>query len=380
MPRFFPLLQSLVLIAFLAAPLVLPRLGVPAGRLAVENRPLAAPPPLEALWRDPAGYGPALAASVRDAAPFRDHLIRANSRLRLALFSESPVPGVLVGQEGWLFYTLESALDDFLHTIPLSEKDMADMVRIQVARRDWLAARGVDYLVVFAPNKDTVYPERMPAGLKPLRPLSRLDQIVPRLRRAGVAVLDLREPLAAAKGVRRAYLKTDTHWNGWGAFAGAAAVVEAVSGRRPGLPALDASEYAVAEEVRPGGDLAEMLLLPDIWREVDPVLTKRTPVLAKPATPGPYPDPADHPERGRQAFATDRPDWPRLVLFHDSFARPMAPFLAERCSRSVFLWSHAFVPAVVEAEKPDVVVLEMVERYVYALSLENPDAVRNGGQ
>lgn len=377
MPRFFPYLQSLLLVAFLAAPMVLPLCGVPAGRLAVENRPLAAPPALDVLWRDPVGYGPALAAACRDAAPFRDHLIRANSRLRLALFGESPVPGVLVGREGWLFYTLESALDDFLNTIPLSEKDMATMVRIQVERRDWLAARGAAYLVVFAPDKTSVYPEFMPAGLAPLRPVSRLDQLVPRLRQAGITVLDLREPLAAAKAVRRSYMKTDTHWNGWGAFAGAAAIVEAVSRLRPGLPELADADYEVIEQDRPGGDLAEMLLLPDVWREVDLVPQKRTPALARPAADGPYPDPADHPDRERQALETKQADWPRIVFFHDSFARPMARFLAERCSRSVFLWSHAFSPSIIEAEKPDVVVLETVARYVYALSLENPEAVRS---
>lgn len=380
MARFFKWLQSGLLIAFLAGPAILPLLGAPAGRLAVENRPLAALPPLSLAWRDPAGYGPALAGAVRDAVPFRDHLIRANSRLRLALFRESPVPGVLVGRDGWLFYTLEWALDDFLNVIPLSEKDLAAMVRIQVERRDWLADRGIGYLVVFAPNKSSVYPEEMPAGIAPLRPASRLDQLVPRLRGAGVAVVDLRDVLVAAKAAGRTYQKTDTHWNGWGAFVGAAAVVEAVADLRPGLPVLAASEYEVWEEDRPGGDLAEMLLLPDLWREVDLAPHKKTPILARPAPAGPYPDPADHPERRRQAFATDRADWPRLLFFHDSFARSMVPFLAERSSRSVFLWSHAFSPEIIEAEKPDVVVLETVERYVYALTLENPEPVRGSGR
>jgi hypothetical protein len=377
MPRFFPLLQSCLFILFLACPAVLPLLGVPAGRLAVENRPLAPAPAFSQLLGDPVGYGPALAAYVRDGVPFRDHLIRANSRLRLALFQESPVPGVLVGRDGWLYYTLESALDDYLRAIPLTEEAIEAMVRIQVERRDWLARRGAAYLVVFAPNKESVYPEFMPRGLRPLGPVSRLDQLVPRLRRAGIAVADLREPLAAAKAERLAYQKTDTHWNGWGALGGAAAIVEAVRQWRPQVPELSTGDYAVVEEDRLGGDLAAMLLLPDIWRERDMVPQKRSPTLARPAPDGAYPDPANHPDRARAAMATDRPDWPRIVLFHDSFARSLIPFLAERFSRSVFLWSHAFAPAIIEAERPDVVVLEAVERYVYALFLENPEGVRN---
>lgn len=375
MTRFWKALQVVVFAGFLAAPAMLPLLGVPAGRLAVENRPLAPLPAVSTALDDPTGFGRALAAHVRDAAPFRDLLIRTNSRLRLALFGESPVPGVLVGRDGWLYYSQESALDDYLRTIPLSEEHLATMIRVQAERRDWLAARGMTYLVVFAPNKAGVYPETLPEGIRPLGAVSRLDQLLPRLRAAGIAVLDLRRPLAEAKAIRRAYQKTDTHWNGFGALWGASAVIEAVRQEWPGVPALDPGDYTVEEKDRPGGDLAEMLLLPDIWREPDIAARKRSPALARPAPDGPYPDPADHPDRARTAMETDRPGWPRAVFFHDSFARAMIPYLAERFSRSVFLWSHAFSPDVVEAERPDVVVLEVVERYVFALTLENPRRV-----
>ena len=360
-------LQLLVVIVFLAAPCGLALLGVPGGRLAVENRPLAPVPPLAEAVHAPARFGPDLAAHFRDAAPFRDHLIRANNRLRLALFGESPVPGVIVGRDGWLYYNLEHALDDYLNVVPLSENDMAEMVRVQTARRDWLAARGIAYLVVFAPNKERVYPEHLPPGIRPLRPESRLSQIVPRLREAGIDVLDLREAVTAGKAAGRAYMLTDTHWNGYGGLLGASALVAALSGRFPALEPLDPAGYELAEEDRPGGDLSEMLLLPDIWREPDVSARPRGAALARPAGPGDYPGPADHPERERAAYETDRKDWPRAVFFHDSFARAMQAHAAERFSRSVFLWTHALVPAVIERERPDVVVLEVVERYVFAL-------------
>lgn len=380
MSRRFALLQSLLFVACLAAPAGLALLGVPHGRLAVEKRPLAEAPALSLAWSDPTAYGPALAAYGRDAAPFRDHLIRAGFRGRLALFGQSPVPSVLWGREGWLYFTQESALDDYLNAIPLTEEAVGIMVRVQAERRDWLAARGIAYVVVLAPNKATIYPEGLPRGLHPLGPVSRVDQVIGPLRRAGVTVLDLREPLRRAKAQRRAYLKTDTHWNRWGAFQGAAAIVAAVGERFPGLPPLDAAAYDVVAVRQPGGDLAEMLLMPDRLPEVDLVPRPKTAALAKAAPPGPYPDPAAQPERDRLAFETDRSDWPRAVFFHDSFSRPMAPYLAERFGRSVFLWSHAFSPAIIRAERPNVVVLEVVERYIYALTVENPPEVRQARQ
>jgi hypothetical protein len=365
------ILQILVVVVFLAAPYGLPLLGVSGGRLAVENRPVAPVPPLAEAVDASGRYGPALAAHVRDAAPFRDHLIRANNRLRLALFGESPVPGVIVGREGWLYYNLEHALDDYLNVVPLSERDMQEMVRVQVERRDWLAERGIAYQIMFAPNKERVYPEHLPPGLRPLRPESRLSQIVPRLRAAGLDVLDLREAVTAGKPAGRTYMKTDTHWNGYGGLLGASALVTALSGRFPALEPLDPAGYELVVTDRPGGDLSEMLLLPDIRREPDVSARPRGTTLARPAAPGDYPDPADHPERERAAYETDRQDWPRAVFFHDSFARAMQAHAAERFSRSVFLWTHALVPAVIEKERPDVVVLEVVERYVFALLVKN---------
>ena len=53
----------------------------------------------------------------------------------------------------------------------------------------------------------------------------------------------------------------------------------------------------------------------------------------------------------------------------------MVPYLAEGFSRSVFLWSHAFSPEIIRAERPNVVVLEVVERYIFALTLKNPPEV-----
>lgn len=377
--RFFPWLQSLLFVVFLAAPVGLTLCGVPSGRLAVEKRPLAAPPPLAQAWREPTAYGPALAAACRDGAPFRDHLIRAGFRLQLAAFDQSPIPSVLLGREGWLYFTQESALDDALNAIPLDKPAIDTMVRVQKERADWLARQGKTYLVVFAPNKATIYPEYLPDGFAPLGPVSRLDQVVGPLREAGVHVLDLRGPLARAKAERRAYLKTDTHWNRFGAFAGASALVAALAPGRSGLPPLAAADYVVEPVRQPGGDLAEMLLMPDRLTEEDLVPRPLGRVLARPAPAGNYPDPASQPERDRLAFATDRADWPRAVFFHDSFCRPMAPYLAERFSRSVFLWSHAFSPAIIAAERADVVVLEVVERYIYALTLENPAEVRGTG-
>ncbi len=375
--RIAALIQSLLFVAVLAAPMAAAYVGFePRAVVADENRTLAEVPGLSLFFTDPAQGVSRLRAAFADRFPLRETLIRAGNRLGLAVFGESPIPGVVVGRQGWLYYSLEHALDDALNVMNLPPALQDDMVRVLAERRDRLAARGIAFYVLIPPDKHTVYPEFLPASVRRLRPLSRLDILAQRLARAGIAVVDVRGELARAKAVRRAYWKTDTHWNDWGAFVAARTLVDALRVRFPRIPPLREDDYEVAETVVPGGDLAGMLLMPDLLPETDIRMAPRDP-----QAPGqravfgasrPYPDPANHPERAMVVAETGERSLPRALFFRDSFSSAMIPFLAGRFQSAVFVWTHAYHPEIVAAERPDVVILEVVERYQYAFGLENP--------
>ena len=55
-------------------------------------------------------------------------------------------------------------------------------------------------------------------------------------------------------------------------------------------------------------------------------------------------------------------DWPRAVMFRDSFATWLIPFLVDHFRRITFSWQYTFDRELVEKEHPDVVIQEMVER------------------
>jgi hypothetical protein len=56
---------------------------------------------------------------------------------------------------------------------------------------------------------------------------------------------------------------------------------------------------------------------------------------------------------------------PRAVIFRDSFGSAMIPYLSEHFSRAVYLWQTNFDPALVEAERPTIVIQEWVGRHLY---------------
>jgi len=58
---------------------------------------------------------------------------------------------------------------------------------------------------------------------------------------------------------------------------------------------------------------------------------------------------------------------PKLVMFRDSFADGLIPYLSENFSRSVYVWKPKVDLQVIEQEKPDIVIFEVAERYLGSL-------------
>ena len=68
------------------------------------------------------------------------------------------------------------------------------------------------------------------------------------------------------------------------------------------------------------------------------------------------------------------PSLPRAVIFRDSFASRLVPFLSEHFSRAVYLWQNDFDASVVAEEHPDVVIEEIVGRHLYEF-IASPELV-----
>jgi hypothetical protein len=364
-------LTTVLCIALLLAPLVLPQglsfLGVSEGPEAQENRLKTPLPPLSKATTDFKGFAKQLGKAYGETFPFRDWMIRSGNLIKLAVFDQSPSKNVILGQDGWLFVNMEMDLEDWLGVDLYSPEELTKAVEALTKRRDWLAKRGATMLLVVAPNKGAVYGEFMPPSFHKMNPVTRLDQLGEALKQAGIPFLDLRKALIEAKATRRAYWKTDTHWNGWGALMGSAAIVDALREQFPAMPPLRAQDYRVEESTTPGGDLSAMLLLENSLTEQSIDMIPLSPNRAKPAEPKGYKNPATLSGRDMIIRETGDTSLPKAVIFRDSFSSAAWPYLAERFQRSVFLWEHRFQPHIVEAEKPDVVIYEAVERYQHAL-------------
>jgi hypothetical protein len=299
-----------------------------------------------------------------DSFAFRFWLIRANSLAKLAIGS-SPSPKAIVGRDGWLFYAAERSTDYYRNTSPFTARELARWRDDLAERKAWLAQRGIRYLVVVAPNKESIYPEYMPAALAPVQTGSRLDQLVAELaREPAIDVLDLRPALREARTSQRLYHVTDTHWNDAGAVVANRAILSRL---RAWFPEIDPDGVAGRLDVQRGrgGDLARLIALDDRFLEDRIVFVSNAPPLPPPST-------------GRASTSADlvvrrcgECQGPVVVMNHDSFGEALAPLLQPHFPRLFLVAGTALDRPLIERERPRVVIQQFVERILMCADLRS---------
>jgi hypothetical protein len=278
----------------------------------------------------------------------RGLLIRWDTVVRLKVLHVSPVPKLVFGRSGWIFYDSEKVPDgvtmlDFRGLAPFTSGDLA-VVRGGLERQTrWCRERGIACVFIVVPNKETIYPEYLPTSVRRSAPRTRLDQVVEAIGAdSTITLIDLRGPLLQAK--RRCgyplYSRGGTHWNQFGAFYGYQAVLARLSRFFPRL--------------RPHG-LEDFDVVVDRESSEDHWLGLRENVAArftlKPANP--------RPRAGDEIG--------KAVVIYDSSWDVLEPFLSLHIRRVV--QEHVDLAsdrsrALLERERPDLVIYEMTERYL----------------
>jgi hypothetical protein len=360
--RLEPLATALV---FLLA-LVIPGAGLALGvdRVNVsesEMRELAQFPKWS--WQGPAlrAWPGKFQRYFEDHFALRNRLMAWRSRFLWSALGVSSSPTVIAGRHGWLFYADDGGIEDYLQTeVPTTAR--LEAWRLLIERtHDWLASRGIRYLFVVAPDKQMIYPELMPRTLHRMRSEFQVDHLVAYMRRhSDVDILDLRQAVSEARGDELLYHRYDTHWNDRGGLVGYRAILKRLQGWFPALHPLARSDFDQSPLV-PSGDRTTMLGLMDPGKASMPGLVLRRGWayrVVEPATPDPYG------EEGRRVTEIDDPKLPRAVMFRDSFAGQLIPYLSEHFGRAVYLWQNELDPNIVLRERPDVVIQEFVARHL----------------
>jgi len=303
---------------------------------------------------------------------FRSALLRIGGYIGVKYANVSLSPDVIIGKEGWLFLRSGQTLENYRGGPVFNNVDLELWKRSLERRQQWLAQRGIKFLFVVAPDKQTVYREFMPDKYSRLHDPSPAQQLVDYLNaHSSVNVLPLLGPLVKAKasGGERLYFRHDTHWNTMGAYVGYHEIIERLHEWFPDLKPKERSEFQVVMDYRKG-DLARMIGMPDYSAGNEPTLI---PLVAIKTSSTPLKvEGTDLPARWN--FITQAPDIAnktKVVMIHDSYTWLLSPFLSADLSQITYLFRfqddekfEKILAKVVQMEKPDVFIEERVERYL----------------
>jgi hypothetical protein len=286
---------------------------------------------------------------------------------------------IVHGDGAWFYHFADGAMRDHRGLAPFTPAELRHWQRVLEQRRNWLAARGIAYLFVAVPDKQSIYPEHLPARIRRAREQTRLDQLVAQLRtHSSVAVLDLRPALLRAKAEELVFEQTGTHWNDYGAYQAYTAILEQLAPRFPPLRPRPLSDFEIRKKTSPALPFLWLTGVVDHYQEPVVELLPRTPRSAvtveqsrPPAGTGGYG------YGSRLVRETAQPELPSAVVFHDSFVpNGLEPLLSEHFRRVVYLWQNEFDVWTIARESPDLVIEEKAERFFSTFRPSNPAGLR----
>lgn len=334
-----------------------------------ENRVLAKFPSLTSVH----GLRSGLENWINDNEGFRVQLQKLHADVDFNVFHTSPNSLVKFGKNGWYFYTgdnnLEIALDDY----PLTQETLIKIKETQVAIQQALKKRGITYVIILTPSKVSVYPENLIGDFHVRQTV--IDEVSNYLtKNTTIPVINLKNDLLKAKQSEIVYRKTDTHWNQMGAYYGYCAIINRLNsmGIIDSKPA-KISTFSTTEKGEFSGMMGDVNLLP-----AEPIKGVK---ILNPASRLTHDknllDLVGQAQAGHnlnidgcQFFHNSKDDNGKMLVYGDSFFGQwaMQTLLAENFTDLNFIWSDFIKNSVVTATKPNIVMMERTERYIYTLA------------
>ncbi|MBI3165841.1 MAG: hypothetical protein HYZ24_14250 [Chloroflexi bacterium] len=292
-----------------------------------------------------------------DNLVIRNFLIEKTNFLRLKL-GDRVFPRALVSRDGWMEFTGDGNLNDYQNSLPFDNgKNLAKRLK---AFDEYLRSQGITLLIVVAPNKATIYPDKLPKEITKVSEESRLEQFETFLQENNLpAALNLAPALKQARKERDVYYRTNTHWNGYGAYVAYVEIINALSASHPELKPYALEDLNLKTTNPTVQDIPE-LLRANYIKEENFFYTPKEDLVHTITL-------LDYFGYNRVSSVEDD-SLPTLLMIHDSFGyKFLNDYLAMNFRESHFIHGNTDTPAylyrdIISQFDPDIIVIQIVER------------------
>ncbi|MCB9426763.1 MAG: hypothetical protein H6584_07010 [Flavobacteriales bacterium] len=299
--------------------------------------------------------------------PLKAEFFQVYAFLKNNIFHINSIPGkVIETKNGWLFCGdgFSYNLTESKGFVRFSNNELAVIKTNLLKKQAWLKQQGIPFFLAVAPNKETVYGHMIPILQKDS--ITKRKQIQHLCIENNINYIDLSAKFPKINN-HNLYYKTDTHWTEVGGFYGHLAIMESLKNQFPQTSFVPRNfkTFTMSYSDRVVGDLNSMLKRSQIEKFVllDFPSSKPNPsseVARRLQVPDGYPY---NPLTYERRFVTAGKDH-KLLFFGDSFFPFMTKFITEHFGETVVIWNQFFDKDLIINEKPDIVIMEIVERNV----------------
>lgn len=346
----------------------------------LENRKLTQPPKFD--LNDIYSYPKDLDQYLNDHFPLRNYIISTTNRARTR-FLKASSETVIAGESHWLFYSGDQIIEDLSGKLKLSELELDQWTENTTDKQNWLQQNDIGYLFLSIPNKSSVYTEKLPWWVRLNRNKTRLEQLKEHL--ATNTQLNFHDSSREIERLKKSnipsYWSDDTHWSGHLFRDVALSILEQSKSVITDLDLELFSKQVSITNVQTPGDLSKLSGFSNDW----PADKRLTLTVKKPTdlkkTSSPIQSlprflklPKQHwgyPQVYERSSGSGT-----VIVFHDSFLQAAISTpnnescfpLALPFKRCISIWMPAdfdLIKEVVKCEKPDMVIEQRVERYLF---------------
>lgn len=277
---------------------------------------------------------------IEDHFPLKNEYIKQSNLIKGVWFkSFNSKNKVIIGQNDWLFYNScvydDEGLDEFAGFDRWNPEQLKKVVENIKTIKKWCHKHNIQFEVLICPNKQTIYPEYLPTNY-----LRKHDSRLTQLKKELPEIINLENIFKVSRKENPSqllYYKTDTHWNSYGALLAARELRKSLV---PHFSYIDDLSISLKDSVSLNGfDLANMIALKNKFIDSIPLVTFNN--------------------KSSQKI-------PSLVMVHDSFSGSLESSLNQLFT--TITYRHLYTdgipsPSYLLENKPDVFIIELVERY-----------------
>ncbi|MNM92105.1 hypothetical protein D3C81_1044270 [compost metagenome] len=314
---------------------------------------------------------------LNDNIGYRKQFVKLSSNIQYNLLHKSPSEKVQIGKDGWFFYTLDNNIEIAKGTYGINKELLENIKTTQEELQKYFDEKGIEYVLVLPTSKVSIYPEKISGGQYSVIETP-VDIVSDYLREnTTIHVVDLKDQLLAEKKNRQVFFKTDTHWTEEGAYVAYRTIINDFN--KSGLIDSKPVEVTLREDYR-RGEFSAMMgdseLLPKEKYNATEIISQ----AAERVSEGEQFDRLNQMKDNLSLsnvyqYKNKTINDNKILIYGDSMfgGWNMTELLAENFSELTFAWinqgnfQNQIDKKMINDLNPDIVVLEITERYINQL-------------